>query len=125
MNEDRWATFWLGVAIVSMAAAWFFLASIRPSHAHDHNRPGLDQWFKDLTSRAKAPCCDGSDATRLDDVDWETKDGHYRVRIDGQWVDVPESAVIDGPNLAGQTMVWPTWSDGQRAIRCFMPGSMT
>jgi hypothetical protein len=35
------------------------------------------------------PCCDGTDAERVDDADWETKDGQYRVRINGEWVDVP------------------------------------
>ena len=35
------------------------------------------------------------------------KDGHYRVRIEGDWVDVPEDAVITEPNRVGRTMVWP------------------
>jgi hypothetical protein len=69
----------------------------------------------------KGPCCDGSDAERVDDVDWEIKDGHYRVRIDGEWVDVPNEAVVTGPNLAARTMVWPYY--GHPAARCFMPGS--
>ena len=92
--------------------------------AHDHDRPGLNDWFKGL-SAGGVPCCDGSDATRLNDVDWESKDGHYRVRIYGQWVDVPDTAVIKGPNLAGEAMVWPWYMNGKPAVRCFMPGSMT
>jgi hypothetical protein len=70
------------------------------------------------------PCCDGSDTKRVDDADWEAKDGHYRVRIDGEWVDVPNEAVVDGPNRAGRTMVWPYYIDGHPKARCFMPGSM-
>lgn len=94
--------------------------------AHDHNRPDLKPWFENLQSRSKSACCDGSDATKLVDVDWESKDGRYRVRIGGQWFDVPEDAVIDGPNLAGPAMVWPmTYLDGSIHIRCFMPGAMT
>lgn len=117
---------WLALIIVSLVLLIMaLLVHVRPARAHDHGRPGLDKWFKALESRAKAACCDGTDATRLDDVDWESKDGHYRVRIEGQWIDVPESAVVDGPNLAGQAMVWPTMGYGGLTIRCFMPGALT
>jgi hypothetical protein len=37
---------------------------------------------------------------------------------------VPEDALITEPNLAGRTMVWPTWLNGHPQVRCFMPGSM-
>ena len=53
------------------------------------------------------------------------KEGHYRVRLDNKWVDVPDEAVITEPNRAGRTMVWPMRFDEQISIRCFMPGSMT
>jgi hypothetical protein len=48
-------------------------------------------------------------------------DGHYRVRIDGEWVDVLNEAVVFGPNRAGRTMVWPYYLDGHPKARCFMP----
>ena len=59
------------------------------------------------------------------DVDWETQDGHYRVRIDGDWVNVPDEAVITEPNRIGRAMVWPIRGYLGLSIRCFMPGSMT
>jgi hypothetical protein len=37
----------------------------------------------------------------VSDVDWDTKDGHYRVRLEGEWIDVPEDALITEPNRAG------------------------
>jgi len=52
------------------------------------------------------------------------KEGHYRVRLDNKWVDVPDEAVITEPNRAGRTMVWPMRFDEQISIGCFMPGSM-
>lgn len=107
---------------------WFWavlLILLTPARAHDHDRPELKPWFKSLESKSKASCCDGSDATRLDDVDWETKDGRYRVRIYGEWIDVPESAVVDGPNRAGVALVWPLRGYLGLSVRCFMPGSMT
>jgi hypothetical protein len=33
----------------------------------------------------------------VSDVYWETHDGHYRVRLDNQWIDVPDDAVITEP----------------------------
>ena len=115
-----------GFALVIVSLILLVLAlSIHPLRAHDHDRPGLDAWFKSLESRAKAACCDGTDATRLDDVDWESRDGRYRVRIEGEWIDVPESAVVDGPNRAGPAMVWPVRGYMGLSIRCFMPGAMT
>lgn len=95
------------------------------SFAHDHNRPELNDWFMGLHSRGKQPCCDGSDATSLDDPDWENNSGHYRVRLNGEWVNVPEDAVIDEPNRDGRAMVWPYYINGElRGIRCFMPGAL-
>lgn len=125
MNEDRWATFWLAVCIVSMIALWVFLASVRPARAHDHDRPNLDSWYSGLRS-GKGACCDGPkvDAKYLADADWESKDGHYRVRIDGEWIDVPDDAVLKEPNRDGRTLVWPSWADGRRTVRCFIPGVM-
>ncbi len=89
----------------------------------------LKGWFESLHS-SKGACCSDADGTALSDVDWQSKDGHYRVRIQGEWWDVPDEAVIKEPNRAGRTMVWPVyhWAVGaplRMEIRCFMPGSMT
>ena len=70
-----------------------------------------------------------ADGTALSDVDWEAKGNHYRVRIEGQWFDVPDEAVITEPNRVGKTMVWPIYNRALGGtlsveIRCFMPGSM-
>ncbi|HJU06578.1 MAG TPA: hypothetical protein VJ692_15630 [Nitrospiraceae bacterium] len=93
---------------------------------HDHSRPDLDGWFKALQSKKAGPCCDGSDAMRIDDPDWDNDGGRYRVRLEGEWVDVPENAVILEPNRAGHALVWPYRQNGKlNQIRCFMPGSLT
>jgi hypothetical protein len=88
----------------------------------------LKSWFDSLRSD-RGPCCSDADGYALSDVDWETKDGHYRVRIEGQWFDVPPEAIITQPNLSGRTMVWPIYKRGfgevlNVEIRCFMPGPM-
>src|SRR5215475_1831539 len=86
--------------------------------------PELHQWFEGLRS-GKGPCCSDADGSAVSDVDWETKAGHYRVRIDGEWIDVPDEAVITEPNRIGRTMVWPIRGYLGVTVRCFMPGSMT
>jgi hypothetical protein len=96
-----------------------------PALAHDPGRPELNAWFDHLASK-NGLCCSNADGTALSDVDWESKDGHYRVRLDNAWVEVPDDAVITEPNRDGRTMVWPMLRiEGDTIrIRCFMPGSM-
>jgi hypothetical protein len=84
----------------------------------------LKQWFDSLKS-GKGPCCSDADGTAISDADWESSAGHYRVRIEGEWVEVPDEAIITEPNRVGRTMVWPIRGYGGVTIRCFMPGSMT
>lgn len=125
-EADQAIDFWLllGAAIVvALIVVMFMLpASVL---AHDHEHPELNGWFESLHNGSGGPCCDGTDANRVDDADWEMKDGHYRVRIDGEWVDVPDNAVVPGPNRANRAMVWPYWIDGHPRARCFIPGSMS
>ena len=100
--------------------------------AHDKSHPITpDQktWFDGLKS-GKGPCCADADGNVLQDNDWESRDGHYRVSIEGQWTDVPDDAVVKQPNLYGPTMIWGyrVWNGegGMRfVIQCFMPGMMT
>jgi hypothetical protein len=89
-------------------------------YAHSPLKP----WFEGLKS-GKGLCCSDADGFAVSDPDWESKDGHYRVRVDNEWVDVPADAVITEPNRYGRTMVWPTKGTLGTSIRCFMPGTMT
>ena len=112
-----------------------------PARGHDHSRPDLTNWFMSLHSKHAGMCCDGSDAMHLNNVEWTTPNGssrHYRVRIpvnanaydrarqreevETMWVEVPDDAVIDDPNLSGTALVWPTYGYQGAMVRCFMPG---
>ncbi|HKU07021.1 MAG TPA: hypothetical protein VJR30_13210 [Bradyrhizobium sp.] len=84
----------------------------------------LKQWFEGLASK-RGLCCSDADGRAVSDVDWESKDGHYRVWLEGAWHDVPEDAVVTVPNRAGRTMVWPVRGALGLTIICFMPGPMT
>jgi hypothetical protein len=83
----------------------------------------LKPWFDSLNS-GRGPCCSDADGTALLDVDWESHNGRYRVRLYGNWIDVPDEAVIKSPNLDGRTIVWPIPMPSGLQIRCFIPGVM-
>ena len=98
------------------------------SHARDDGRfanSPLKEWFDRLASK-NGLCCAFADGVSVQDVDWDTQDGHYRVRIHGEWIEVPDAAVITEPNRFGPAVVWP-YNDryGNTQIRCFMPGAGT
>jgi len=82
----------------------------------------LHDWFNHLAS-GKGLCCSMADGEVVVDADWESKDGHYRVKVDGKWWNVDDEAVITEPNKAGRTMVWPMRFDHMVGIRCFIPGA--
>jgi hypothetical protein len=111
----------LGAALLLATASQIVQARDRGQYAAN---PDMKAWFDSLASR-KGPCCSDADGSAVSDVDWETHGGRYRVRIEGEWVDVPEEAVITEPNRVGRTMVWPIRGYLGLTIRCFMPGSMT
>jgi hypothetical protein len=83
----------------------------------------LKNWFDNLSSE-KGMCCSFADGLSISDVDWDTTDGHYRVRLHGEWIDVPDTAVVTGPNRYGPAVVWPYMNDGGKIYtRCFLPGA--
>jgi hypothetical protein len=84
----------------------------------------LKPWFDQLAS-GKGLCCSIADGETVADPDWRSYGGQYQVRLNGDWIDVPDDAVINEPNKFGRTMVWPLRGIGGLTIRCFMPGSMT
>jgi len=51
-------------------------------------------------------CCARADGHPLEDGEWDIKDNHYRVFLEGEWIDVPDDAVISGPNKFGKAIVW-------------------
>jgi len=123
----------MGSCIRFFAVFAAILLAFQSAYARDPdgrfaNSP-LKPWFEKLSS-GKGPCCSDADGSVVLDSDWETKDGHYRVRIKDKWWDVPTESVVTEPNKIGRTMVWPVYfwkldSLDRVEIRCFMPGAMT
>jgi hypothetical protein len=120
IGNSRWRS------AAKIACALLLMALAAPfGHARDRGQfvntnADLKAWFDGLRS-GKGPCCSDADGSAISDSDWESKDGHYRVRVprygyvlNGQqqelvWVDVPDEAVISEPNRVGRTMVWPIY----------------
>jgi len=96
------------------------------SFARDEGRYAddpLKHWFDNLSS-GLGMCCSFADGLSISDVDWEVKDNHYRVLLRGDWITVPDSAVVTEPNRYGPAVVWPYMDNkGNTMIRCFLPGA--
>jgi hypothetical protein len=113
----------LRAILIAMSAVLAAGLAIARDDGRYANSP-LKSWFDSLRSE-RGLCCSDADGVAVSDPDWDSRDGHFRVRIDGEWIDVPDDAVIKEPNRAGRTMVWPTRSALGTSVRCFLPGSMS
>jgi hypothetical protein len=128
---------------VILLVVYLFMSGLEMVFARDinglHANSPLKPWFDKLSS-GKGLCCSMADGETVADPDWDSKDGHYRVRLpttidysdpehptqEFKWIDVPEDALVTVPNLFGRTMVWPARpGNGTVVVRCFMPGPMT
>lgn len=134
-NQRRFAyVVILGVVALILLCAVAFARDLDGRYAASP----LKGWFDGLKSK-KGLCCSFADGAVVEDADWKSQDGHYVVRLpDGNWYDVPDDAVINEPNRAGRTMVWPYTETGMTTeggsspshaytltrIRCFIPGLM-
>jgi hypothetical protein len=45
----------------------------------------------------------------------------YRVKVDGEWLEVPPKARIEGPNRFGYARAWLYRENGKPKVCCFIP----
>jgi hypothetical protein len=121
------------LALLVLAAATACDERISASWAHDADghwgalsaagKAPPKAWWDALAS-GKGLCCSFADGQEVRDADWDTQGGHYRVRIAGAWLVVPDDAIVSVPNEYGKAVAWPyTDASGGTAIRCFLPGA--
>jgi|SRR5581483_1804380 len=149
MRLARLALLLIAFAIACAVMVFFLSLPSHRVHARDldgryaQQDPQMHAWFDSLASK-KGLCCSFADGVKVEDVDWDTQDGKYRVRLcvnppavntgdnwtkcgQKDWVVVPEAALITDHNKFGAAVVWPTaeFIDGKyrTAIRCFIPGA--
>jgi hypothetical protein len=117
---------WRGFIVVVFLTLAFIAALAFGAMAHDDGRYAgspLKEWFDGLAS-GRGLCCSFADGVSIDNVDWDTQNGKYRVRLQGQWIVVPDDAVVNEPNKFGPAVVWPYADEnGVTQIRCFLPGA--
>ena len=81
--------------------------------------PDVRAWFKSVIAPNGVPCCDISDGHR---TEYDVRNGAYWVPIEGEWMAVPERAIIrDRGNPVGQAVVWYVRHGGSIIISCFVP----
>jgi hypothetical protein len=102
-----------GVPVLTSAAAAF------DNGQYESVSPDIRAWFKGVTAPNGVPCCDIADGHR---TEYDFREGGYWVPIEGQWMAVPERAIIrDRGNPVGQAVVWYVHHRGSIIISCFVP----
>lgn len=121
---------WSILFIFSIFIVWFFLKL--PSNARDidgkyDNSPNKS-WFDQLASDYGL-CCSVADGRTVDDPDIDMNGEKCStpicVRVDGQWMDVSDKALLKVPNRDGRTIVWPMSGPNGTYIRCLLLGAGT
>jgi hypothetical protein len=105
---------WLACLSVLATAALAF-----DNGQYENVPPEIRAWFKSVMAPNGVPCCDESDGHR---TTYDVRGGAYWVPIEGQWMQVPERAVIrDQGNPIGEAVVWYVHHRGSIIISCFVP----
>ena len=111
------------LAVVALCMSAFVPSGVSARDDGRYANSPLHAWFDQLAS-GKGLCCSFADGVSIQNVDWDTQEGRYRVRLHGEWIFVPESAVVTEPNRFGPAVVWPYMdAEGATQIRCFLPGA--
>lgn len=92
----------------------------------------IQDWIKGLRSgQQRSPCCDLSDGDFTQQDLRVGADGrtHFFATVEGEWVEVPDDAIVREPNRIGRPIVWVTrWMglEGKPVtfVRCFLPGAL-
>src|SRR6516164_11290324 len=116
--EDRMRRF------AQVVLLWIIWAAPSAAFAFDNGQyddipADIRAWFKSVMAPNGVPCCDISDGHR---TEYDFRDGAYWVPIEGEWMAVPERAIIrDRGNPVGQAVVWYVRHSGHIIISCFVP----
>ena len=119
--------------VLFVAAAFGMLAGAAVSQARDYGQYSpvprdIKNWVESLADGKGISCCATADGTVPEEFTWDIGANHYRVKVYGQWVIVPDNAVINGSNRLGHAVVWIAYDDPVfeaepiLSVRCFLPG---
>lgn len=88
---------------------------------------GLHDWIMSLHAKGSGYwCCDLADGeTTQQDIRRGADGGtHFFVYVDEAWREVPDEALVDGPNLLGRPIVWVQRHSGTVHVTCFLAGAL-
>lgn len=131
LPDDRWVKYLIWALLICcaivIAVTWIVTAAFARDPDGRYANSALKEWFDSLKSKDGDSCCADFDGHPPEAV-WKTDDG-YKVQIEGQWVDVPPTALLDTPNKYHRAVVWywtETSEDGTKIfhIRCFLAGAL-
>jgi hypothetical protein len=116
-----------------VVATFATLACAAASQARDFGQYSqvprdIRNWVESLADGKGIPCCATADGAVPEEFTWDIGANHYRVKVYGQWVTVPDAAVIKGSNWLGHAVVWIAYDDPVfeaepiLSVRCFLPG---
>lgn len=107
------------IGFILMVLAWPHIA-----WGHDDGRyansPHKD-WIKSLKDKFGVSCCDTADGEEVEG--WAFGPTGYRIKVKGEWLDVPPSALLTVPNILGFARAWIFYENGRPKVRCFLPGA--
>ena len=115
------------IAVLLLSTFGASATDLRDDHSPSNPVPRfmrlhLEGWLSGLAS-ANGPCGDVSVARKVEDHEWtyefDAQGGHYRVRIDGHWLDVSEGAIVTDHNRFGPPVAWLSANQ----VKCFMPAT--
>lgn len=119
---------------LTLLVAFGIFFSVAASQAGDigQNRqvsPEIKLWAEALTNEAGIGCCTIANGLIPEEIEWDISANSYRVKVDGQWLFVPDEAILKGPNRLGYAAVWfeidhdIDFEEYTISIRCFLPGA--
>lgn len=119
---------WLGWALFLLLVGALFLGICLISswmgrnvaHAHDAHNPALSKWSMQQKNQLNSPCCNGEDVFSLTDSEWRIVGDHYEAYFKGEWMKIPQSALIKRSDEAptSNALLWVWYGRPQ----CFRPG---
>lgn len=125
MTDSQWAwRAWAILAAILVISLIMTLSALgRDNGQYANVLPEVRDWANALKNKRGYNCCSTADGLPAE-IQYDTLGGRYRVFLEGAWHDVPDEALLTGPNRAGYPMVW-TWREkGMLKIRCFIPGHL-
>lgn len=125
---------WVALAVAVILAA----VTSRPAHPRYAGAepvqysPEILDWIKGLqSSQQRSACCDLADGDFTQQDLRPGADGrtHFFATVEGEWVEIPDGALVREPNRIGRPIVWYSRWMGLNGkpvtfVRCFLPGAL-